>query len=318
MKFHETYFDDYVNKDNLLHTKLNKLYDNFPNDLKDLKNIIFYGPPGVGKYSQMLYAIKRYSPSELKYEKKISINFNKIIYYFKISDIHYEIDMSLLGCQSKLLWNEIFHQIIDIILSTKSNNSGIIVCKYFNEIHNELLEIFYSYMQTLFNKKIYIKFILLTEDISFIPDNIYNNCQIINVERPVKNLYNKCVKQKNIIPENLSTIYNIKNLKSQINLTNSHITICDKIIEKLINYNTLDYHNFRDLLYCIFIYNINIYQSVWYILENVIKKNLIKEKDLNKLLKITYSFFQYYNNNYRPIYHLESYLFNLIIIIHEF
>jgi DNA polymerase III delta prime subunit len=318
MKFHETSFDDYINQENLLHKKLNKVYEKFPTDLKDLKNMIFYGPRGVGKYTQMLNTIKKYSPSELKYEKKISINFNKTIYYFKISDIHYEIDMSLLGCQSKLLWNEIYHQIIDIIISTKSNNSGIIVCKYFNEIHNELLEIFYSYMQTLFNTNINIKFILLTEDISFIPDNINNNCQIINIERPSRNAYNKCLKNKNNLPNKLSTISNIKNLKSQINLIDSHITICNQIIELLINYNSLNFHNFRDILYDIFIYNIDIYECIWYILENLINKNSIKQKDINKILKITYKFFQYYNNNYRPIYHLENYLLNLITIIHEF
>ena len=318
MKFHETYFDDYINQDNVLHKKLNKLYESFPADLKDLKNIIFYGPKGVGKYTQMLYAIKKYSPSELKYEKKIAINFNKTIYYFKISDIHYEIDMSLLGCQSKLLWNEIYHQIIDIIIATQSNNSGIIICKYFNEIHNELLEIFYSYMQTLFNKNIYIKFILLTEELSFIPDNIYNCCQIINIERPSRNTYSKYIKNKNIIPKQLSLISNIKNLKSQIDLIDSHIIICDQIIDIIINYNNLNFYNFRDILYDIFIYNINIYECIWYILQTLIKKNHIKQTDLNNILKITFVFFQYYNNNYRPIYHLESYLFNLITIIHEF
>ena len=56
----------------------------------------------------------------------------------------------------------------------KSENTGIIVCKYFNEIHSELLDSFYSYMQTLTNIKIDLKFILLTEEISFIPDNILN------------------------------------------------------------------------------------------------------------------------------------------------
>ena len=30
----------------------------------------------------MLKSIKKYSPSELKYEKKISINFNKQSYFF--------------------------------------------------------------------------------------------------------------------------------------------------------------------------------------------------------------------------------------------
>ena len=150
MKFFETHFEEYTNNVNM-HTKIAKLYDNFPDELSKFKNLIMYGPSGVGKYSQMLFAIKRYSPSDLKYEKKISINFNKTSYYFKISDIHYEIDMALLGCQSKLLWNDIYNLIIDIINATKSNNMGIIVCKNFHEIHNELLETFYSYMQTGFS-----------------------------------------------------------------------------------------------------------------------------------------------------------------------
>ena len=107
----------------------------------------------------MLKCIKQYSPSELKYEKKISITYNKQAYFFKISDIHYEIDMSLLGCNSKLLWHEIYIQLVDII-STKQDKSGIIVCKYFNEIHSELLDNFYSYMQNNTNS-IDLKYILI-------------------------------------------------------------------------------------------------------------------------------------------------------------
>jgi len=148
MKFYETHFEEYINENQRqnLHPKLEKLYNKFPKDAPKLQNLIFYGPSGVGKYTQMLRSIKKYSPSELKYEKKISITFNKQQYFFKISDIHYEIDMSLLGCNSKLLWHEIYLQIIDII-SAKNDKFGIIVCKFFNDIHSELLENFYSYMQ---------------------------------------------------------------------------------------------------------------------------------------------------------------------------
>jgi YbbR domain-containing protein len=90
-------------------------------------------------FNKIIYTIKKYSPSHLKYEKKITITYDKKQYYFRISDIHYEIDMSLLGCNSKLLWHEIYQQIVDII-SAKTEKSGIIVCKNFHEIHNELLE----------------------------------------------------------------------------------------------------------------------------------------------------------------------------------
>ena len=195
MKINEIHFDNYIqlHNENSLHPQLSKVYKNFPEKLSNLKNLIFYGPNGVGKYTQMFASIKKYSPSELKYEKKLSITYNKNTYFFKISDIHYEVDMSLIGCYSKMLWNDIYNQIVDILLA-KQEKSGIIVCKYFHEIHSELLDIFYSYMQTLNTKNIDLKFIIITEELSFIPDNIVNCCHLIKVPRPSKTIYNKCLK----------------------------------------------------------------------------------------------------------------------------
>ena len=198
MKFCETHFEEYIHTSQKanLHPKLEKIFKKFPETLLEIKNIIFYGPSGVGKYTQMLNSIKKYSPSELKYEKKIGIQFNKQQYYFKISDVHYEVDMSLLGCNSKPLWHDIYQQIIDII-SAKTDKSGIIVCKNFHDIHHELLDNFYSYMQkNNINSCINISYFLITEEISFIPDNILNCCEIINIPRPTNNLYNKCIKTK--------------------------------------------------------------------------------------------------------------------------
>ena len=70
MKFCETHFEDYIvpNKQEL-HPKISKIMDRFPKKIIDLKNVIFYGPCGIGKYTQALKCIKRYSPSKLKYEK---------------------------------------------------------------------------------------------------------------------------------------------------------------------------------------------------------------------------------------------------------
>ena len=107
MKFYETHYEDYLakEKESPLHPKLNTIYKSFPDNIADLSNIIFYGPKGVGKYTQMLKAIKKYSPSELKYDRKIQYQHNsKSTYILKISDIHFEVDMSLLGCNSKALW----------------------------------------------------------------------------------------------------------------------------------------------------------------------------------------------------------------------
>ena len=280
MKFLETHFEDYIhstNKNNL-HSKLDKIFNRFPKHIKDMKNVIFYGPSGVGKYSQVLRLIKKYSPSDLKYEKKISILFNKQTYFFKISDIHYEIDMSLLGCNSKLLWHEIYQQIVDII-SAKVEKYGIIVCKNYHEIHSELLENFYSYMQENNSVSIDIKYIFITEEISFLPDNILNCCEIINIARPTKNKYSKCINVK--IPNDLKleNITNIKNLYINNNeLMYPYKIICDKIINEIVNINELKFLKFRDMLYDIFIYNLDITDCIWYILYSLIQTKIIKKK----------------------------------------
>ena len=319
MKFYETHFEEYITENNRvnLHPKLDKIYEKFPNTIQELKNIIFYGPSGTGKYSQMLKSIKKYSVTDLKYERKISVTYNKTQYFFKVSDIHYEIDMSLLGCNSKLLWHEIYQQIIDII-SAKTDKSGIIVCKYFHEIHNELLENFYSYMQHNTSIGVDIKFILLTEELSFIPDNILNCCEVINIPRPSKTLYVKCTKSK--LPTKLKT-ENITNIKI-LHLYNEELMlqyriICNKIIHNLININDLHFLKFRDILYDIFIYNLDISDCIWYILSTLVEKKRIKREHLSKILIKTYCFFQYYNNNYRPIYHVENYFLNLAKLIHS-
>jgi DNA polymerase III delta prime subunit len=319
MKFYENHFEEYITENNRinLHPKLTKVFDKFPKTIHELKNLIFYGPSGVGKYTQMLNSIKKYSPSELKYEKKISITFNKQPYFFKISDIHYEIDMSLLGCNSKLLWHDIYQQLIDII-SAKTYKSGIIVCKYFHDIHSELLENFYSYMQKNNSSTVDIKFILITEELSFIPDNILNCCEVMHIARPSKVMYTNCLKEK--LPNKLQ-LENITNIKILHNynqeLMIQYKIICNKIIENIINYKDIQFLKFRDILYDVFIYNLDVSDCIWYILSTLIEKNKINEKQLSMILIKTYCFFQYYNNNYRPIYHLENYLFFIIQLIHN-
>jgi hypothetical protein len=319
MNFLETHFEDYVKSSETvqLHPSLKELYEKtFPKSLLSFKNVIFYGPSGVGKYSQMLTSIKKYSPSSLKYEKKITIQFNKCDYYFKVSDIHYEIDMSLLGCNSKMLWNEMYNQIIDVI-SIKAEKTGIIVCKNFNEINSELLEVFYSYMQK--HPYIDLKFIILTEEISFIPDNIVKCCKLIRVPRPTRELYESVIKLKSSnedekisIPVNLGQITNIKNI--MVNPFNE--ILCNKIIESILNIETLRFQDVRTQLYELLIYNLNCTNCIWYIVEELVKKNRLKDSDMPDIFIKIYSFLQYYNNNYRPIYHLESIIFYLVKKVH--
>jgi hypothetical protein len=313
MKYYETKFEDYivsVNKFNL-HSKIsNQLYN-----LPDFSNIIIYGPSGIGKYTQALNYIKKFSPSELKFERKMNFVFNnKKEHFFKISDVHIEIDFSILGCNAKVLFNDLYYQVLDIF-STKQNKSGIVLCKNFHNIHEELIDNFYSYMQNIKHKNITLSYILITEQISFIPKNIINKCHIISVPRPTKSKYLRCVKKKTL--KDINSIKNIKNLKSSIEFLDNDINkICDKIILNLIEYKKLNFLDFRDICYDILIYNLDLNECIYYIINHFIDIKMLHRDNIDKVyIKLT-NFLTFYNNNYRPIYHLESFFYYLCKVIH--
>lgn len=282
-------------------------------------NLIFYGPAGIGKYTQVLKYIKRFSPSKLKYERKIDINLGKKRQFmFKISDIHFEIDMELLGCNARLLWNDIYKAIVDII-NTRQSHTGIIVCKNFHKIHNELLDIFYSYMQSLEYKNMYLTFILITEAVSFIPNNVLKRCSIVNVRRPTITNYKRCIPNKTFLKSiNINKITNIKDVVcGNTNLININKKIVTKLISNIENYNDIDYLEFRDTIYKLFIYNIELDECLWDILKYFIEKNILIGEKLEKAQDFLYDFFKFYNNNYRPIYHLERLMLYICKLVNE-
>ena len=313
MKYYESTFDEYISsceKENL-HDYLEL---ELPEHIEDVENMIFYGPPGIGKYSQVLKQIKKYSSTHLKYQKKMTLSTDKQDYIYNISDIHYEIDMALLGCNSKTLWHEIFLQIVDII-SIKENKCGFIVCKNFHETHNELLEVFYSYVQhhSNINEIIHLKFILITESISFLPNNILNSFFVVKLKRP--NSYERVIEQNQQFRENMdfietNDIMNIKELhvltKIKINQLPSDlfITVCDSIIDEMTN--NKDLFKLREKIYDIMVYNLNVIECVYYVLCHFIESKRIKDNKINAIMKKMYTILLQYNNNYRPIYHLET------------
>ena len=328
------HFIDYINahKHKNLHPKLSKLYTKFPPTINNMKNMIFYGPAGVGKYTQTLASILKYSSYGLNYEKKLCITYNKSNYVIKISDVHYEVDMSLLGCQAKIMWHEIYTHIIDII-SAKTVKSGIIVCKYFHNINSELLENFYGYMQNVIFPSVNVKFILITESTGFIPQNILECCYMVRVPRPTLLKYNSILNEKinktnanpnnaNANPNNanmrLSNITNIKYIGSLSNQLHNDNKISDNIVALLLDKN-INLNELREKIYDIFIYNIDPYTCLWNILSHLFSHNLIPNINGNSampeiVIKII-GFSKYFNNNYRPIYHYENILLFLYTVI---
>ena len=94
MKYLSSRFEEYVGEceKNNLHENMKNVFDKIQDNNS---NLIFYGPSGIGKYTQVLNYLKNISPSNLKYERKInfSLNSKKIIV------------LKLATCILKLTWS---------------------------------------------------------------------------------------------------------------------------------------------------------------------------------------------------------------------
>ena len=79
MKYYETTYEEYIHTSttNNIHPELDSIIDTLPKSLDQFQNLILYGPCGSGKYTQALKIIEKYSPSKLKYDRKISVTNEK-------------------------------------------------------------------------------------------------------------------------------------------------------------------------------------------------------------------------------------------------
>jgi hypothetical protein len=200
-----------------------------------------------------------------------------------------------------------------------------------------------------------IKFIFLTEAVSFIPKSILNCCDIISFSKPTKSAYIKIIQNntknntssQRFIQHQLGDVSNISNIRlSEINcrkkekekenvdgdvivnidvknddddlcitLQTPYKIICQPLCDYLSYPKTITITLVRNTLYDILIYNANIYDCVWMLLNHATSLVEKEPTKISTMLAKTMQFFQLYNNNYRPIYHMELFFFNLVDII---
>ena len=239
-----------------------------------MEHILIYGKENSSKYNYAINIIKSYSNTELNYKRKIEINLNDYKYYFKLSDVHFEVDFELLGTNEYSLWVALYQQIQTIC----KENMGkcIILCMNVHSIKDELLDIFYIFMRDP-----NIKFILCTQNMSCLPDTIKQNCKIVSLKDKSK--------KKIFIP------------------------LCEPIIEMIVS-NNIDYFLLRELLYNLLTYNINIHESFYFILNSLLNMNYMSTYDIERVMPDLFDIIKKYNNNYRSIYHLERFVIFLIIL----
>lgn len=270
-------FDKYINTlliDNYHKDKV-EFYNSLPKNVNDINtHFIFFGKKNIGKYSQSLYFVNKYSKNNLKYKKKIQIDNSKLIYNIHLSDVHYEIDFEYLTHTSKTVWFTIFNTIYESAITEP--NKKFIICKNFHKISQELLSIFYNNLNS--NSKFI--FILLCETVCFFPESLIERCNMIRFSN---------VKQNKVIEKK-----------------NELLSYHNNIMLEIVKSKTINYQKLRDTIYDIFIKQYCIYDVIWFLIKE------LKIEDI-KILEHINSCCKLYNNNYRPIYHIER----LILLIHE-
>ena len=110
----------------------------------------------------------------------------------------------------------------------------------------------------------------------------------------------------------------LKNLHSNIKqLSNSQEILSNKIITKLVQYKELNFMLLRDDLYNLFIYQLDINKCILHILKHFILTKQLNRENIVYIFNKIVPFLKYFNNNYRPIYHLESFILSICKTIHE-
>ena len=278
------------------HPAVGKVRVDCPSDISKMPHLLLNGPPGVGKYTQALGFVEKYSPSGLRYEKRMEVSGDKTTYSMRISDVHFEIDMETLGCHSRALWSTIHSQVVDAVRA-KTPPTGFIMCRNFHKTHKELLEVFYYYMATP-----EIRLILISEHIGFLPRRIINRCFRIPLACPPASR----VRAGGICSEAVG-----RNMKgataTRIALSQRHEPLRDALVTMILSSKSVDYALLRSRFYDILIQQHHMSAVVWCVVKSLIQSGRVSDDSLPELFDVVSRFYRLYNNNYRPIYHLECF-----------
>ena len=140
-----------------------------------------------------------------------------------------------------------------------------------------------------------IKFILISEAVSFLPYNISSKCKIIPVKIPSPTLLQECNPDIHYLKTRLTTDIAFKNIHDYIKTM------------------TFTPNQLREQLYSILIFDMGVEKLINYLL---IQLNANHDQQ-EQIVEETLLFVNYYTNNYRPIFHLEKYIYSIIKIIHK-
>jgi hypothetical protein len=240
-------------------------------------SIIMYDVDKGRNYSKTLKLLENISPSRLKYSRKKEITLNNNDYKFMMSDCHIEFDFNLLGVNETNVFIEVMNQITHTYMMT--NSIYTVVLLNFECIKKELLKIMYSFMKKNMN------LIILTTQVSFIPDTILENSYIKRWNREKTYEYQKN-ETDNISNKVLEPAMNIiKKSSTDINLLKT-----------------------RNQCYEFLVKNYDVHVVLSCLVKECIIEGIINDDNIINVMYEYAHIIEKFNNNYRSIFHIEKFM----------
>ena len=298
-------------------------------------NKIFYATDESTSYNMIRQCIMTRNGDTLGHEHVIPIETSKMSYNMRISDTHYEVDIMLLGCNHKQLWDEIFVKIHDIIRSKPvGSRCGTVVARGFQHIHPDLHDVFYGYIQRMRHDHcVDISFYLQTTCISFIHRNILDSCEHVNVKKrwAMRDESNSPISKKSMCtpPSPLRKSLSSTKMKELVDSDNAsydiynimHVKTCNELVDVILTDYTVSkdipmVFAVRDKLYDMMFMCLDPHMCMWCVVCSIIEALDSTDCEVFEMVDAYTRCFSGFNTNYRPIYHLERFIICMIRIVH--
>ena len=106
-------------------------------------------------------------------------------------------------------------------------------------------------------------------------------------------------------------------ITSETKFLDSEENIVDKLFTVINDYKSLSIKTLRNDIYDIFTYNLCMKKCIKKLIFRILNEMDLSLNKIKEIFLETNNFYKLYNNNYRPIYHIENLILTFVKIIHE-
>ena len=168
------------------HPDIISYLDAFPTSVAEMPSLIISGPQAAGKRTLGLVVVAGFSPSAMRYEKKLYIGEaprrQEDVPCMPMSDIHFEVDMSLPCFGNKAGWASAHKAIVDAV-EIRRHKYAFVMCTHFHLADRDLIRGFSNFMDSGVDG-VNLRYILVTEHYSRLPLEIRQMAHRIAVPVP--------------------------------------------------------------------------------------------------------------------------------------